>query len=205
MKRINANLLQYLTRLLLVLVVSSAATLAIADDDKDDDKDDKGYKTQRGLSVADITTYNGFETLNFALTATGLIDALDTRKRVTLFAPTNEAFEKLATFLGCASVDELANDLLAAEVLDDVLLDHVTEGRRSPQSLLAEGDVTVLSGNTVTVGVGEDGIYVEGSVNEAVAIRPFIVAKLRARNGNVLAINEIIVNVDPTGICGFGI
>jgi uncharacterized surface protein with fasciclin (FAS1) repeats len=187
--------------MLLALGLSSSVVMASHDDEKDDDK---SYKPLRGLSVADITTYNGFQTLNFALTATGLIDALDTRKRVTLFAPTNEAFEKLAAFLGCESVDELAGDLVAADVLDDVLLDHVTEGRRSPQSLLAEGQVAVLSGNTVAVGAGEDGIYVEGSVNKAVLIRPFITAELLARNGNVLAINEIVVNVDPTGICGFG-
>jgi uncharacterized surface protein with fasciclin (FAS1) repeats len=201
MKRKKLNPLKYVANLVLVLGLSSQALVASAYDDK---HDGKGYKPQRGVSVADITAYNGFETLNFALTATGLIDALDTRKRVTLFAPTNEAFEKLAAFLGCESVDELAGDLVAADVLHDVLLDHVTKGRRSPQSLLAEGQVAVLSGNTVAVGAGEDGIYVEGSVNKAVQIRPFITAELRARNGNVLAVNEIIVNVDPTGICGFG-
>lgn len=201
MRRLETTPVKYLATMLLALGLSSSVVMASHDDEKDDDK---SYKPLRGLSVADITTYNGFQTLNFALTATGLIDALDTRKRVTLFAPTNEAFEKLAAFLGCESVDELAGDLVAADVLDDVLLDHVTEGRRSPQSLLAEGQVAVLSGNTVAVGAGEDGIYVEGSVNKAVLIRPFITAELLARNGNVLAINEIVVNVDPTGICGFG-
>ena len=201
MRRPETTPVKYLATMLLALGLSSSVVMASHDDEKDDDK---SYKPLRGLSVADITTYNGFQTLNFALTATGLIDALDTRKRVTLFAPTNEAFEKLAAFLGCESVDELAGDLVAADVLDDVLLDHVTEGRRSPQSLLAEGQVAVLSGNTVAVGAGEDGIYVEGSVNKAVLIRPFITAELLARNGNVLAINEIVVNVDPTGICGFG-
>lgn len=200
MKRTEASPLKYLSQMILVLGLSSLAVMANADDDKDENK---GYKPLRGLSVADITTYNGFQTLNFALTETGLIDALDTRKRVTLFAPTNEAFEKLAAFLGCNDVDQLAGDLVGAGVLDDVLLDHVTEGRRSPQSLLAEGEVAVLSGNMVTVGSGEDGIYIEGAVNAAVSIRPFITAELNARNGNVLAINEIIVNVDPTGICGF--
>jgi hypothetical protein len=84
------------------------------------------------------------------------------------------------------------------------LLDHVIDQRRSPQSLLAERNVAVLSGNEVTVGAGEDGIYVEGTVNTQVAIRPSITAQLFARNGNVLAIDNIIVNVDPTGICGFG-
>ena len=112
------------------------------------------------------------------------------------------AFEKLADLLGCDSVDELAAGL-GLGVLEAVLLDHVTEGRRSPQSLLAEGEVTVFSGNTVTVGAGENGVYVEGSTNAAVPFRPFITAELSARNGNVLAINEIVVNVDPTGICGF--
>lgn len=199
MKSTEASPLKNLGHMILVLGLSSLAVMANADDDKDENK---GYKPIRSSSVADITTYNGFETLNFALTATGLIGALDTRERVTLFAPTNEAFEKLAAFLGCADVDELAGDLVDAGVLYDVLLDHVTEGRRSPRSLLDEGEVAVLSGNMVTVGSGEDGIYIDGTVNAEASIRPFITVELNARNGKVLAINEIIVNVDPTGICG---
>ncbi len=201
MRRLETTPVKYLATMLLVLGMSSSVVMASHDDEKDDDKN---YKPLRGVSVADITTYNGFQTLNGALTDTGLIDALDTRDKVTLFAPTNEAFDKLAALLGCASVAELAADLVVLGVLDDVLLDHVTAGRRSPQSLLAEGEVPVLSENTVMVGAGENGIYVEGSTNAAVPFRPFITAELSARNGNVLAINEIVVNVDPTGVCGFG-
>jgi uncharacterized surface protein with fasciclin (FAS1) repeats len=74
--------------------------------------------------------------LEFALEAAGLTAALDdTSTRLTLFAPTDAAFEKAASELGFASVTALAEHLVEEELLDDVLLFHVTEGRRFSTSV----------------------------------------------------------------------
>ena len=74
--------------------------------------------------------------LEFALDAAGLIGALDDPySRLTVFAPTDAAFEKAASELGFASVTDLAEHLVEEELLDDVLLFHVTEGRRFSNSV----------------------------------------------------------------------
>lgn len=74
--------------------------------------------------------------LEFALGAAGLDAALDDPySRLTLFAPTDAAFAKAASELGFASVTALADHLVAEGLLDDVLLFHVTEGRRFSNSV----------------------------------------------------------------------
>jgi uncharacterized surface protein with fasciclin (FAS1) repeats len=74
--------------------------------------------------------------LEFALDAAGLDAALEQPDaRLTVFAPTDAAFARVAAELGYASVDELAGALVADGLLDDVLLYHVVDGRRFSNSL----------------------------------------------------------------------
>ncbi len=100
-----------------------------------------------------------FDILNAALAATGLDAALaDPAARLTLLAPTDDAFAGLARALGSGGTDEAETleAVLAAladlgggdplPVLEDVLLHHVLDGRSSRQQLAAEGEADPLSG-----------------------------------------------------------
>lgn len=104
-----------------------------------------------------------FDILNLALEATGLDAALDDdATELTLLAPTDGAFLRLARALGDESGTEqgAVDTILAAlselgggdplPVLEDVLLAHVVEGRLSREQLIAQGEVATLGGTDLS-------------------------------------------------------
>lgn len=81
-----------------------------------------------------------FSTLIAALIAADLVDALSASTQYTVFAPTDEAFGELG--LDAGNVGTLDGALLT-----DILLYHVTDGRRISQSLLRARQLTMLNGD----------------------------------------------------------
>ena len=74
-------------------------------------------------SIVDIAVENGnFKTLVAAVTAAGLADTLATGGPFTVFAPTDEAFNKLPA----GTVDTLLKDI---PKLKDILMYHVVSGQ----------------------------------------------------------------------------
>ncbi len=137
-----------MTALLLgiVMAVGLVATPAIA----------KGPKAPGDASIYDIVESNeDFSTLKFALDTAGLDAVLDgDGVQFTVFAPTNAAFEKAATELGFGGdVLALATFLVENDLLDDVLLYHVTDGRRFSNSVVNKNNpksIATLLGAFVT-------------------------------------------------------
>jgi uncharacterized surface protein with fasciclin (FAS1) repeats len=90
-----------------------------------------------------------FDVLQAAVVRAGLVDALNGRTQNTVFAPTDLAF---VTTLGVA--DEAAAiaavNGLPVETLTDILLFHVTEGRRNSRSVLAAPSYDMLNGESLT-------------------------------------------------------
>jgi hypothetical protein len=89
-------------------------------------------------SIAEIAIDAGFTELVGALVYvdeeldTNLVELFSTRSgQYTVFAPTNEAFEDLYDFLGITEISDLPPELVL-----DVLLYHVTEGRRAANSVV---------------------------------------------------------------------
>ena len=106
----------------------------------------------------------------------------------TVFAPTNDAFENLYTDLG---VDDISD--VDAETVLNVLLYHVTEGRRAANSVLpprGERTITPLLGVTFTV----DTAGVIDDVDDRGA--RIVGANISASNGIVHVINEVILPID---------
>lgn len=107
-------------------------------------------------SIAEIAIAAGFSELVGALVYVdqeldaGLVDLfLNGTDQYTVFAPTNEAFKNLYAALG---IDEITD--LPAELVLDVLLYHVTEGRRAANSVVPPvrpRTITTLLGATFTV------------------------------------------------------
>ncbi|USY23518.1 fasciclin domain-containing protein [Nocardiopsis exhalans] len=90
--------------------------------------------------------------LSTLVTAVGeadLVDTLNSAEDITVFAPTNDAFDKIP--------EEDLNALLEdQEQLTEVLTYHVVEGRHAPEDL-EDGTFTSLQGQEVTTeGAGEE-------------------------------------------------
>ena len=90
-----------------------------------------------------------FDVLQAAVIRAGLVDALNGMTQYTVFAPTDVAF---ATTLGVASEAAAisAVNSLPIDTLTNILLFHVTEGRRNSQSVLAAPSYHMLNSATLT-------------------------------------------------------
>ena len=103
------------------------------------------------LTIVGIVLQNDgeFDVLQAAVVRAGLVDELNGNTQYTVFAPTDQAF---VTTLGVA--DEAAAiaavNGLPEEALTDILLFHVTHGRRSSQSVLAAPSYPMLNGDRLT-------------------------------------------------------
>ena len=107
-------------------------------------------------SIAEIAIDAGFTELVSALVyvdeelEAGLVDLfLNGTDQFTVFAPTNDAFEGLYAFLGIEEISDLPPELVL-----DVLLYHVTEGRRAANSVVPpvrDRAITTLLGATFSV------------------------------------------------------
>jgi uncharacterized surface protein with fasciclin (FAS1) repeats len=87
-------------------------------------------------------------TLVTAVKAAGLVDTLNNAEDITVFAPTNDAFDKIPP----ATLKKVLAD---KKTLTTILTGHVTSPRLSPTDLA--GDHTSLSKSTIKVtGSGED-------------------------------------------------
>jgi uncharacterized surface protein with fasciclin (FAS1) repeats len=114
---------------------------------------DEQMSTEVGNIVAVAQGNENFSTLVAAVTAAGLGEALSGEGPLTVFAPTNAAFEALPAGL----LDKL---LLPEnkEVLAQILKYHVVAGKVMAADVAA-GDVETLEGSTFTIAT-EGGVMV---------------------------------------------
>ena len=154
----------------------------------------KGDKAPGDDSIYDIVSSNDdFSTLKFAIDTAGLDGVLDSEDvQFTVFAPTNAAFEKVAEELGFDSVMDLANFLVENDLLESVLLYHVTEGRRFANSVINKNNlksIETLLGASVTSTPGA--MIVDNAPSTSNAnIGP---ANISASNGVVHVIDNVLV------------
>jgi uncharacterized surface protein with fasciclin (FAS1) repeats len=128
-------------------------------------------------SLVDVLVLDGrFATLLAAVEAAGLAGALSGDDDLTLFAPTDAAFEKL----GAQTVESLLAEPGLA-TLTDVLLYHVAPEGRRLGDLLAEGAVETLQGSSVAVAARNRATFVGAS---------------RVVNSDLIAPNGVIQVID---------
>ncbi|MFC5626593.1 fasciclin domain-containing protein [Algoriphagus winogradskyi] len=124
-----------------------------------------------------------FTQLVAALSRAGLVDAVSggSNDNLTVFAPTDAAFENLYDALGVSGVDEIDVDLLT-----DVLLYHVVPARAFSQDLRDGASLpTLLEGNNLSVDLA--GL----SINESGLIPSML--NIHATNGVIHVIDQVIV------------
>ncbi|MEU8269292.1 fasciclin domain-containing protein [Sphaerisporangium sp. NPDC049002] len=111
-----------------------------------------------------------------AVNKAGLVNKLNTTKDITVFAPTNDAFNKL----GKRKLDKLLADKNA---LTKVLTYHVVQGGKTPADLKKGGFATLEGGKITTRGSGD-----KIKVNDA----HIVCGDLRTRNATVYVIDGVL-------------
>ncbi len=124
-----------------------------------------------------------FTTLLAAIEAAGLTEALSSDDPLTVFAPTDEAFEALLAELGVT-----AEELLAREDLATILQYHVVAGEVMAENVMALDGETVetLAGETIAISV-VDGVVV---LNDTVNV---VQTDVEASNGVIHVIDGVLL------------
>ena len=168
------------------LMVIPALTLVSCEDD--DETKDPVSNTIVDIAVSDAN----FSILVEAVTKAGLVGALSNPTAdLTVFAPTNAAFQSLLTELGYASLDAVP-----ADALKNILLYHVI-GQKALSSGLTTGYYSSLSpgpaeGLTVSMYIDKAAL----KINNRASITQ---ADIMADNGVIHVIDKVILPLSVTG------
>ncbi len=145
-------------------------------------------------TIVDIAIEAGFDELVGALLyvdgelGTGLVDLLSGTDQYTVFAPTDEAFEDLYEAL---EIDDISD--LPPELVLDVLLYHVLEGRRAANSVVPPVRprvITTVLGETFTV-------YPNATIEDIAGQEVNIVdADISASNGIIHVIDTVLLPLE---------
>lgn len=165
--------------------------LKVPADDNTVDSRKKGAPAKGDDAIAAIAIAGGFDELVDALffvdeeLDAGLVNLfLNGTDQYTVFAPTDAAFAELYGVLGIESVRELP-----AETVLNVLLYHVTEGRRASNSVVPpvrSRTITTLLGETFSVNTAAEISAIGSTAN----IGP---ADISASNGIIHVIDSVLL------------
>jgi len=149
------------------------------------------------MSIAEIAIGAGFDSLVVALQYVdteldaGLVDLfLNGTDQYTVFAPTNDAFVGL---VGEGKISDLP-----AEIVLDVLLYHVIDGRRAANSVLPKKEgqmkkIETLNGQTFQVDYTGTIYTASGGMASIVTTTPGATFNISASNGIIHVIDAVIV------------
>ncbi len=130
-----------------------------------------------GDTIVDVAVAaDGFDVLVAAVQEAGLVDALSGNRQLTVFAPTDEAFNDAGITVD--NVDEVDDEFLL-----NVLTYHVTPGRRDAESVTTSDEVPTLNGALIDV----DGTDLNGDQADIVA------TDIEASNGIIHVIDGVLL------------
>ncbi len=150
-------------------------------------------------TIAQAAQDRGFTALVAAANKAGLTSALsDTSASLTVFAPTNDAFTKLATQLGFASADAMVT-ALPSTTLASILQYHVLASKKDAAALTAGGTSQAtlykLNGNTVSLTLNfTGGVNIQDA---ALTTAKVTTADVPASNGVIHVVDKVLV---PPGL-----
>ncbi len=176
--------------LLLGATLGAATTLLAACGGGDEDHEP--LDTLVGVAQANPQ----FSTLVAAVVKAGLTNTLSGDALLTVFAPTNAAFDAAASALGLANGETLVG-ALPAEALASILTYHVVSGRNLSTSLTSGNLPTLYSfeGSATTLGLSLTGGV---TLNDALLTSATVTtADVLARNGVIHVVDKVLV---PPGV-----
>jgi NitT/TauT family transport system substrate-binding protein len=135
--------------------------------------------------AATASAFGNFNTLFSALETAGLTDALNVEGPITVFAPTDSAFETLD-----AELQQIGSslDTISAERLAEILQYHIVEGEYLLDDLIEQG-----SGTLQTLGGQEINFHIMGGelvLNDGVTIA---LEDVRATNGVIHVVDRVLL------------
>lgn len=123
---------------------------------------------------------NNFSTLVSAVQTAGLVPTLSGTGPFTVFAPTNDAFNRFLTANGLT-----ANELLASDGLSETLTYHVV-GASVPSSAVRAGKVTTVSGDPFYISIAPNNeIWINGNTK-------ITATDVQASNGIIHVLDNVI-------------
>ncbi|MCG2610217.1 fasciclin domain-containing protein [Flavobacterium sp. SM15] len=145
-------------------------------------------------SIGEIAISSGFNELVSALVYVdtelnaGLVNLfVNGKDQYTVFAPTDEAFMNLYTALGVTSIEELP-----AELVRDVLLYHVTQGRRAANSVVPQNsprEIETLLGVSFYVNPNASITAIGNTANISAA-------NISASNGIIHVVDAVLLPIE---------
>lgn len=137
-------------------------------------------KVYEKIEVTGALKEMGFDTLLKALKAADLMDALESAENITIFAPNNEAFEKLEK--------SVLQDLLKEEnreKLSDILKYHVISSEIPSDTVVSFDSIEMMNGHDAEI------LKRNGSVliNDAEIIE----TDIKAKNGMIHVIDRVLM------------
>ena len=187
----------------LTLALASAASLALvacgepADDTTTMDEDvtmaDQGTADTEGTIVEVAQGNDDFSTLVAAITSADLGETLSGTGPYTVFAPTNDAFDKVPQ----ATRDELMSDA-GKQDLTNILTYHVVEGDTDAAALMkaiedaGEGgyEMTTVNGATLTAMMDGDNVVLTDAAGNTATVT---MTDVDASNGTIHAIDTVLM------------
>ncbi|XP_024133642.1 periostin, osteoblast specific factor b isoform X1 [Oryzias melastigma] len=133
-----------------------------------------------GNSMQDVIEVNDDLTTLFDLAqSSGLLEKLGEPGHYTLFAPTNDAFEKL----GRGVLERLQSD---KEVLKALLNFHLLDSVQCSEAIMAGTSYETLEGNTIEIGCDGDSLTVNG-------IKMVLKKDIVTKNGVIHLIDQVLL------------
>ncbi|MDU4861195.1 MAG: fasciclin domain-containing protein [Terrisporobacter othiniensis] len=140
-------------------------------------------ENKKEQDIVDIAVNDSrFTTLVEGLKAAGLVDTLKGEGPFTVFAPTNDAFEKLP--------DGTLEELLKAENKDkltDILLYHVAKGKFDAKEVsnMDGKQINLANGKTANISVKDGEVFINDS--------KVIITDIMAKNGIIHVIDTVLL------------
>ena len=144
---------------------------------------EQGEKASSKKTIYQIAKSNDdFDTLTAAVKAAGLKKALKGKDKLTVFAPTDDAFEQ---------VDPSVLEALLADkdALAGLLTYHVTEGTVLSSDLEDGQIVESLSGDEFTVNLSDEGATIVDGAGNTINI---VATDIAAKNGVIHVIDAVM-------------
>jgi transforming growth factor-beta-induced protein len=133
-----------------------------------------------GAAIAVNQQSGEFDHLIAAVVRAGLVDTLNGNRQLTVFAPTDAAFEELFAALGVSGVDQIPVPTLRA-----VLLHHVAPGERFSGAVVSSDRVRTLDKDFLRPSVHDGAAWVDDA--------RIVAADVDVSNGVIHVIDKVLL------------